>query len=121
MRHVLFIHPDRKLVEIYRRHLAPHFSVDSAHDGLAGLRMIKLHRPRVIVSDADLPFMSGLALLEYVRSHPEIHATPFLFLTRSAMPPEALGLGATAWLDQREHGPDSLLDHLYLHRQALRA
>jgi len=121
MRHILFIHPDRKLAEIYRQHLSPHFFVDSAHDGLAGLRQIKLHKPRVIVSDFDLPYMSGLALLGYVRNHPEIHSTPFLFLTRSPMPHDALGLGATAWLDQREHGPESLMQQLSLHRQALHA
>jgi CheY-like chemotaxis protein len=111
----LFIHPDQKLVGIYQRHLDPHFPVDSAHDGLTGLRMIKAHRPRVIVSDLHLPFMSGLALLQFVRSHPEMFSTPFLFLTDAPMPDEALGMGASAWLRQKEATPHellSLLQHL---------
>jgi CheY-like chemotaxis protein len=112
---VLFIHPDQKLVGIYQRHLHPHFKVDSAHDGLSGLRMIKSHRPRIIVSDLNLPFMSGLALLDFVRSHPEMYATPFLFLTEAPMPEEALGLGATAWLKQKDHGPEQLLPHIMQH------
>jgi CheY-like chemotaxis protein len=121
MKHILFIHPDEKLVGIYHKHLSEHFSMDSAQDGLAGLRKIKLHKPRLIISDYDLPFMSGLALLQFVRRHPELAPTPFLFLTNSEMPEEALGLGATAWLRQAEHGPDSLLAHLYQHRNVLHA
>jgi two-component system, chemotaxis family, sensor kinase CheA len=119
--HILFIHPDQKLASIYHRHLGQHFSLDSAQDGLTGLRKIKLHRPRLIISDYDLPYMSGLSLLQYVRQHPEMCATPFIFLTNAAMPDDALGLGATAWLRQGEHGPDSLMAHLYSHRRILHA
>jgi DNA-binding response OmpR family regulator len=112
---VLLIHPDQKLMGIYRRHLEPHFRVDSAHDGLTGLRMIRQMRPRVIVSNVDLPYVSGLALLSHVRSHPEMSATPFLFLTDALMPDDALGLGASAWLRQKDHGPEQLLPHIASH------
>jgi phosphoserine phosphatase RsbU/P len=112
---ILLIHPDQKLMGIYQRHLKPHFMVDSAHDGLTGLRMIKDRRPRVIVSDVNLPYMSGLALLSFVRNHPEMFATPFLFLTDAPMPEEALGLGASGWLTQSEHGPEQLLPHIFQH------
>lgn len=112
---VLFIHPDQKLVGIYERHFKPYFMVDSAHDGLTGLRMIKDRKPRVIVSDVHLPYMSGLALLTFVRNHPEMFATPFLFLTEATMPDEALGLGASGWLKQSEHGPEQLLNKLMQH------
>jgi CheY-like chemotaxis protein len=71
--------------------------------------MIKQHKPRIIVSDFKLPYMSGLALLQFVRNHPEIYNTPFLFLTNDAMPDEALGLGATAWVRRAEHRPEELL------------
>jgi CheY-like chemotaxis protein len=114
MPNILFIHPDRKLAGIYQNHLSNHFTIDSAHDGLTGLRKIKITRPKMIISDYQLPYMSGLALLQFVRKHPEMFATPFLFLTHSAMPDEALGMGATAWLKQSEYGPEQLL------RQVLR-
>jgi CheY-like chemotaxis protein len=108
MTKLLFIHPDHKLIGLYQRHFTGMFSIDSAHDGLSGLRMIKQVKPQVIVSEYELPFMSGLALLKYVREHPEMFATPFLFLTNSLMPENALGMGATAWLRQHEHGPEQL-------------
>lgn len=112
MSKIVLIHPDAKLAAIYQRHLEPHFNVDSAHDGLTGLRLIKHSKPRLIISDLDLPYMSGLALLEYVRNHPEMYNTPFVFLSNSAMPHDALNLGASAWLNQKEHAPEHLLPHI---------
>jgi DNA-binding response OmpR family regulator len=112
---LLLIHPDHKMLGIYQKHLGTHFMVDSAHDGLTGLRMIKTRRPRVIISELNLPFMSGLALLEYVRNHPDHMRTPFMFLTDAPMPEEALGMGASAWLRQREHGPEELLQQVMSH------
>ncbi len=112
---ILFIHPDHKLVGIYRNHLNDHLLLDSAHDGLSGLRKIRANRPRIIVSEYKMPFLSGLSLLKYVRQHKDLHATPFLFLTNHEMPEQALGLGASAWLKQRDHGPEALLRELALH------
>jgi two-component system, chemotaxis family, chemotaxis protein CheY len=120
MPHILFIHPDQKLVDIYHRHLSPHFTIDSAHDGLAGLRKIREGKPKVIVSEHDLPMMSGMAILKYVRNHPDHHMTPFIFLTNSLMPDDALGLGASAWLRQSELSPEQLLPHIYHHYQLTR-
>jgi CheY-like chemotaxis protein len=113
MHHLLFVHPDHKLIGIYQKHLGQHFSIDSASDGLAGLRKIKTYKPKMIISEYQLPFMSGLALLQFVRNHPEMYATPFLFLTNDSMPTEALGMGANAWLKQSEHNPEQLLHHVF--------
>lgn len=109
MRKILFIHPDHKLVGIYQNHLKHYIPVDSAQDGMSGLRMIRQHKPGIIISDYDLPYMSGLALLKYVRKHKEMYANPFIFLTTAPMREEALGLGATAWVNQNEHGPQELM------------
>lgn len=112
---ILFIHPDHKLIGIYRNHLSKHFLLDSAHDGLTGLRKIKATKPRVIVSEYRMPYLSGLSLLKYVRGNRDMHTTPFLFLTDHDMPEQALGMGASAWLKQSEHGPEALLRELALH------
>lgn len=112
---LLLIHPDQKLTQIYHRHLSKYLNVDSAHDGLMGLRKIKTHKPKIIVSDFNLPFMSGLALLKYVRNDRELFKTPFIFLSNSEMPYEALDLGANAWLTLSEHGPESLIHKIAIH------
>lgn len=112
---ILFIHPDDKIIGLYGKYLTPQFSVDSAQDGLMGLRKIKANRPRVIISEYNLPYLSGLSLLKFVRQHKEMFATPFIFLTNDDMPDQALGMGASAWLNQREHGPEALLRQLINH------
>jgi CheY-like chemotaxis protein len=117
---ILFIHPDHKLVGIYQRQLSPYVKIDSAHDGLSGLRKIRATQPRMVISEYELPFMSGLALLKYVRNDRQLYAMPFLFLTNAHMPDEALGLGASAWLLQSEHGPEQLMPHIYSHYQSFR-
>lgn len=119
MSRILFIHPDTKLVEIYRRHLSPHFNIDSAQDGRTGMKKIKSFDPRMIVSEYELEHLSGLALLRYVRNHPRLCGAPFVFLTRADMPPDALGLGASGWVSQKEKGIENLLAHIYQNRHAL--
>jgi CheY-like chemotaxis protein len=115
MRNILFIHPDHKVIGIYHRHLSPYFHIDSAHDGLAGLRLIRHGNPNIIISEYNLPYMSGLALLQFVRQHPEKYNIPFMFLSQGSMPDEALGLGATAWLKQNENDPTVLLKLISQH------
>ena len=116
MNKLLLIHPDRKLHGIYAQPLASHFTVDSAFDGIQGLRLIKSLRPDIIVSDYNLPYLSGAALLRYVRSHRDLHSTPFIYLSSDHPEVEALGLGATEWLVLASTTPDILtgrcLNHL---------
>ncbi|MBA4266439.1 MAG: adenylate/guanylate cyclase domain-containing response regulator [Comamonadaceae bacterium] len=50
-------------------------------DGATAWKSVQKLRPDVIVSDIDMPGLSGLELLERVRAHPTIALTPFIFLT----------------------------------------
>lgn len=112
---LLFVHPDRKLVKIYESHLGRHFVFDSAHDGLSALRKIRLSAPRIIVSDFHLPYLSGLALLKFVRSSPNLSATPFIFLARGGGIAQGLEFGANEWIHQLDATPELLLDKTYGH------
>lgn len=113
MRRILFAHPDQKLTEIYTSHIRSHFGVDSVTDGLAAVRHLKLHSPIAIVSDYELPGLSGLGLLRFIRTSPILFALPFVFLTRHEDNALALSQGATDWLDIKDSHPDILLDRLY--------
>jgi|SRR3989344_550455 len=112
---LLFIHPDQKLVKIYESHLGRHFAFDSAHDGLSALRKIRLGPPHVIVSDFHLPYLSGLALLKFVRSTPFLAATPFIFLAGKGDIGQGLAFGANDWVNQMDSTPDFLLDKIAGH------
>ena len=44
------------------------YDTDTASDGLEALEKIPLFRPRVVISDLQMPRMGGLELLEVLRS-----------------------------------------------------
>jgi DNA-binding response OmpR family regulator len=118
MQKLLFIHPEPKLVGVYKRHLSNYFSFDSAFDGLQGLRMIQTFKPQIILSDYHLPNVTGTALLQFVRQDRDLHSTPFIFLSHSKPVSDVLGLGANDWIVISETNPDLVIskcfDHLKL-------
>lgn len=56
-----------------------HHPVEEAEDGVEGLHKARTMSPSVILSDWDMPNMSGLEFLETLRS--EAIETPFGFIT----------------------------------------
>lgn len=115
MAKILFAHPDQKFSQICVQHLKSHFQVDSVHDGLAALRRLKLSPPSLVISEYHLPLLSGISLLQFVRSNPRFAATPFVFFSDHYDNSEALNLGASDWIDIRTNHPDLLLDRIYYH------
>src|SRR4051812_13954128 len=105
MHKLIFIHPDRKLQSIYKKSLADHFQIDSAFDGLQGLRLIQKQKPQVIVSEYNLPVLSGSSLLRFVRNHHEFFATPFIFLSSYHPAADTLGFGANEWIVVSQSSP----------------
>lgn len=112
---IFIAHSDPKLVAWHKQKMQPHFSVDSAQDGLTALRKIRLIKPHVILSDDYLPKLSGLALLKFVRTHTELGATPFIFISHKAVVEEALNLGANDWLVLSEVNSDVITQKIYYH------
>lgn len=60
-------------------------NIVEAEDGVVALRMIKAQKIDFIISDWNMPNMSGLELLKAVRADAEISATPFLMVTAEAL------------------------------------
>lgn len=52
-----------------------------AEDGTAAVNLLKSQKVDVIVSDWNMPKMTGLELLKYVRSDSELKDMPFLMIT----------------------------------------
>lgn len=98
MHQLVLIHSDPKLVDLHVKGLSRYFRVDSAYDGLSGLRLIREKNPNLVISDYDLPRLSGSGLVRFVRSHPKLHRIPYIILSSGSPLPESLDLGVTEWL-----------------------
>lgn len=57
------------------------FQIFSAVDGETGLRLIKEHRPDLIVLDIILPLKSGFEVMEELAADPELARIPVVVLT----------------------------------------
>lgn len=55
-----------------------------AEDGVQALEMIELHKPDFVLSDSNMPNMSGIQLLEELRKRG--NTVPFGFFTTQALP-----------------------------------
>jgi two-component system chemotaxis response regulator CheY len=59
-------------------------NIVEADDGETAVRKLESERIDFVVSDWNMPKMSGLELLKWVRSHPEFKDMPFLMVTAEA-------------------------------------
>jgi len=56
-----------------------------AEDGVMALRALKSQKIDAVISDWNMPNMTGLELLKAVRSDSELAKTPFLMVTAEAL------------------------------------
>jgi DNA-binding NarL/FixJ family response regulator len=80
---VLCIEDDRDMAELIAEELESRgFRVLLAHDGEKGLSLLLKAKPDIILSDINLPAMTGLEILETLNGHaPRSARVPFIFLT----------------------------------------
>ena len=59
------------------------YQVLSAGNGEDGLALVRRHKPDMVVSDIQMPVMDGLAMLQALRTDPNIATIPVILLTSS--------------------------------------
>jgi CheY-like chemotaxis protein len=62
------------------------FTVIETTDGRAALAAVREHRPTALVSDIDMPHLSGVDLCLAVRADPATVDLPVIFVSGSLMP-----------------------------------
>jgi len=60
-------------------------NIVEAEDGAIALRTLKAQKVDFVISDWNMPNMSGLELLKAVRADNELNQTPFLMVTAEAL------------------------------------
>ncbi|GKT11596.1 MAG: two-component system, chemotaxis family, chemotaxis protein CheY [Thiomicrorhabdus sp.] len=101
MKKVLYVDDARSMRKLVDQILKEHFDVTFAENGKEGLNAIETQKFDVILSDINMPIMTGLEFLEKLRQHPNGRFTPTLMLTTEAskeMKDEGRRLGATGWI-----------------------
>lgn len=57
------------------------FHVDTAINGLEGIKKAESELPQLIISDILMPELDGIEMCKAIREIPQLKLTPFLFLT----------------------------------------
>lgn len=60
-------------------------NITEAEDGVTALKVLKSQKIDFIISDWNMPNMTGLELLKAVRADEELKKTPFLMVTAEAL------------------------------------
>ncbi len=89
----------RKIIET----LCPSLEIHTANDGQAGLELIDLHKPDIVLSDYNMPIMNGLELLKEIRKNTKYNSIYFIMLTANSdnqYRRTAVNLGADEFLSK---------------------
>ncbi|GEN08652.1 Signal transduction histidine kinase [Myxococcus fulvus] len=98
---VLVVEDDAEIRGFIAGLLKQHYRVMEAVNGEEGRQRALAERPELIVSDVMMPVLSGLQMLEALRSHPQTVDIPVILLTARqevSAKVEALGTGANDYL-----------------------
>lgn len=91
--------------------------VIQAKNGQEALEQLVRHRPDVVVTDLNMPVMTGLDFIEAARAEVAGQGVPILLLTTETAPElaaRAQEIRATGWLSKPLDGPSllALIDEL---------
>ncbi len=79
---ILIVDDDAQNIEILVRELVMHhYQVTTAENGMAAVEKAKKYTPDLIITDADLPDLNGIAFLQNLKEAPETENIPVIFLT----------------------------------------
>ena len=92
MKRVLMVDDDQFVLRLYQEALRREgFEVTTAQDGLAAMKALRANKPDVVVLDLMMPTFSGVDVLKFIRSQPDLAALPVIVLSNSYMDDLAQG------------------------------
>jgi two-component system alkaline phosphatase synthesis response regulator PhoP len=82
MTKILVTDDEKDIVELISYNLEKEgFSIIKAYNGEAALRLVKLHKPDLLILDLMLPEMSGIDVCKAVRNNPDTANLPIIMVT----------------------------------------
>jgi len=114
MKTIFLVEDDAVVVHVYRaKFLREGFRVEVAEDGLVALKMLPTLRPDIVVLDLMMPKLNGVDVLKYIRSNPDLKATPVIILSNASMTSlagAAAAIGAEKALVKSSCTPGQLIE-----------
>src|SRR5215471_20930369 len=85
---ILICDDEPNLRELMRISLetGPRYRFVEAGDGAEAIELIESARPDLLLLDVMMPGISGIAVLEHLRAHPELSDTPVVVVSAFASP-----------------------------------
>ena len=81
-KHVLVVDDDPLVTEMLRQTLPDsEFTLESAEDGEAGLRVLEAQHPDVILLDLMMPKLDGFGMIERLRADAEFRNIPIIVIS----------------------------------------
>ena len=114
---VLIVDDDPTLIEMYRaRMVAEGFAVELAHDGQEALAKAVETNPSIILLDMRMPNVTGLEVLEILRTTKSTQKTPIIVLTAlgdDQLRKDAMARGATDYMVKAETMPAQVVEKIH--------
>ena len=97
---ILVADDDPDILNFHRLALSEFFDLVMARDGLEAWKFFEQERPRLVLTDLNMPGINGMDLTDKIRAHPELGETPVIILTGTTrntdLPPGFWRLGTQA-------------------------
>jgi Response regulators consisting of a CheY-like receiver domain and a winged-helix DNA-binding domain len=117
MKRILFVEDDDVVARIYSGKLSvAGFEVTRAPDGLEALKLLGHSAPDLVVLDILMPKMSGVEVLQHIRSDPRLKSTKVIVFSNAFLGDTAgklAALGVDAMLLKASVTPQQLIDSIH--------
>ncbi|MGD0351664.1 MAG: response regulator [Verrucomicrobiota bacterium] len=114
MKKILIIEDDQIVANVFRNKLTVEgYQAEIALDGETGLKIMRTFQPHLIVLDLMLPKMSGVDVIQQIRSEPEFSRLPIVVFTNTYltnMIQQAWKAGANKCLSKVSCSPREVVD-----------
>lgn len=107
---ILVMDGDELMRELLSLHLrSAGYEVVVAEDAIAAGHHLLRERPDLVLAEIELPYMSGLELVQAMKADPATRSIPVIFVTmRTDAEHQARQIGAAAYITKPPHLPNLL-------------
>lgn len=112
---ILVVDDEQHIVQVVRMKLQnAGYEVITAVDGEEGFELASQHRPDLVITDFQMPYMTGLELCQAMAKNPDTKSIPVIILTARgyALDDQDLQIGNITDVMSKPFSPRSILERV---------